>query len=80
MGIEAASVFSAFPHVRLSPERIKVYQERLDSLLDDLLAETPDPQGQVYGLVFAMFLAPGYAQKTTTSPVAETPLELAEQE
>ena len=72
MGEDASSMCSAFPHVRLSPERAKVYQERLDALLDDLLAETPDPNGQVYGLVFSLFLAPAYVQNTKTSPVAET--------
>ena len=75
MGEDASSMCSAFPHVRLSPERAKVYQERLDALLDDLLAETPDPNGQVYGLVFSLFLAPAYVQNTKTSPVAETPEE-----
>ena len=78
MGEETASVHCSFPHVRLSAERVKVYQERLSTLLDDILAEAPDPQGQVYGLVFAMFLAPDYAQKITTSPVADTPPEAAE--
>jgi len=78
MGEDASSMCSAFPHVRLSPERAKVYQERLSVLLDDLLAETPDPNGQVYGLVFSLFLAPAYAQNTKTSPVAETPEELME--
>jgi DNA-binding transcriptional ArsR family regulator len=78
MGEDASSMCSAFPHVRLSSERAKVYQERLDALLDDLLAETPDPNGQVYGLVFSLFLAPAYVQNTKTSPVAETPEELME--
>lgn len=78
MSEETASVHCSFPHVRLSAERVKVYQERLATLLDDLLAEAPDPQGQVYGLVLAMFLAPDYAQKTTTSPVADTSSETAE--
>lgn len=78
MGEETASVHCSFPHVRLSAERVKVYQERLATLLDDLLAEAPDPQGQVYGLVFSMFLAPDYAQKITTSPVDDTPPEAAE--
>jgi DNA-binding transcriptional ArsR family regulator len=78
MGEEASSMCSAFPHVRLSPERAKVYQERLSALLDDLLAETPDPNGQVYGLVFSLFLAPAYAQNTKTSPVPETPQEPTE--
>src|SRR5947209_10809260 len=78
MGEDASSMCSAFPHVRLSLERAKVYQERLSALLDDLLVETPDPNGQVYGLVFSLFLAPAYAQSIKTSPVAETSEEPTE--
>lgn len=52
----------AFPHVRLSPARARVYAERLESILDDLLHEPPDPNGQVYGLCYAMFVAPAYLQ------------------
>jgi hypothetical protein len=77
-GEDASSMCCAFPHVRLSPEHVKVYQERLSTLLDDLLAQTPDPNGQVYGLVFSLFLAPAYAQSTKTSPVPETSEEPTE--
>jgi DNA-binding transcriptional ArsR family regulator len=52
----------AFPHARLSPERLKVYEERLARLLEDFLGEPNDPKGQVYGLSFALFLAPPYLQ------------------
>jgi DNA-binding transcriptional ArsR family regulator len=51
-----------FPHIRLSPERARVYSERLEGLLDDILHETPDPDGEVYGIFLAMFKAPAYMQ------------------
>ena len=57
---------SSFPHVRLSPERAHMYRQRLADLLDDLLAEPVDPQGQVYGIFTAMFLAPAYLQDAKT--------------
>jgi DNA-binding transcriptional ArsR family regulator len=52
----------AFPHVRISEERARDYQERLEGLLQDLLHEPVDPHGRVYGLVYHMFLAPPYLQ------------------
>ncbi len=55
---------SGYPRVRLSPEKVLAYQERLSALIDDFVAESPDPAGQVYGLVGAMFLAPPYLQPT----------------
>jgi DNA-binding transcriptional ArsR family regulator len=58
----------AFPHVRISAERAQVYQERLEGLLADLLHEPVDPHGQVYGLVYQMFLAPPYLQDAPASP------------
>lgn len=66
-GESAESVLeTSFPHVRLSPERARAYQERLSALLDDLLAEPVDPAGRVYGLFTAMFLAPPYLQDAPT--------------
>ena len=52
----------AFPHVRLSPERAKIYYERLEALVDDVLSEPYDPDGEVYGILVAMFKSPRYAQ------------------
>lgn len=67
--IEAVSAYgdtapceSAFPHVRISDARAQMYQERLEDLLNDLLAEPVDSTGRVYGIVFEMFLAPPYLQ------------------
>jgi DNA-binding transcriptional ArsR family regulator len=57
----------AFPHVRLSPERARFYSERLQALIDDILHETPDPNGKVYGIFVAMFMSPGYMQGSSAS-------------
>lgn len=59
---ESACLSTGFPHVRLSPERARVYQERLEALVNDLINEPPDPDGQVYGLSFLLFLAPSTFQ------------------
>src|SRR5262245_12712739 len=40
---------NAFPHVRLSPERAKAYNERIQALVEDILREPYDPIGDVYG-------------------------------
>ena len=53
---------SSFPHIRLSPERARYYFERMHTLIDDILRETPDPDGKVYGILASMFLAPNYMQ------------------
>lgn len=64
---------SAFPHARLSPERVQVYKERLDALIEDFLREAPDPEGQVYGLLVSMFMSPPYMQgPATVFPAQET--------
>ena len=58
----------SFPHVRLSPERARHYAERLDALLDDLLHEKVDPDGNVYGIIIGMFKSPPYMQGSATPP------------
>ncbi len=57
---------SSFPHARLSPERAKVYKERLDGIAEDFLREVPDPDGQIYGLLISMFKSPNYMQGSPT--------------
>lgn len=57
----------SFPHVRLSPERASYYAERLRALVDDVLNETPDPDGKVYGIFVAMFMSPPYMQSSSTT-------------
>lgn len=55
----------SFPHIRLSAERARFYYERLEALVDDILHETPDPDGEVYGILISMFKAPAYLQGPT---------------
>jgi DNA-binding transcriptional ArsR family regulator len=57
----------SFPHIRLSPERARYYSERLRVLVDDVLNETPDPDGKVYGIFVAMFMSPPYMQGSNTT-------------
>ncbi len=59
---DGALAYIAFPHARLSTKRAKVYTVRLQKLVDDLLSETPDPNGTVYGLSVALFASPVYLQ------------------
>src|SRR6266699_41269 len=63
---------AGFPHVRLSPERVKYFSERLQSLVDDVLSEASDPNGKVYGILVSMFMSPNYIQ----GPAVFLPLEL----
>ena len=69
---EDAYCTEGFPHIRLSPERAKFYSERLQALVDDILSETPDPNGKVYGILVAMFMAPAYMQGPSTAIPSET--------
>ena len=61
-----------FPHIRLSPERAQAYSERLQALVEDVLLETPDPDGEVYGIVVGMFKSPAYMQGPSTSLPSES--------
>lgn len=51
-----------FLHPRLSRERAEKLKERLDALVEDVLSEPPDPEGEVYGLYIALFKSPDYLQ------------------
>ena len=66
-GGEDALLYDGFPRIRLSPERAQAYSERLEALVDDILHEKPDPDGKVYGIFVAMFVAPPYLQASGTS-------------
>lgn len=59
---ENAVLSSGLPHVRLSRERAEIFMGRLNDLLDELLEEKADPDGQVYTLCTAFFKAPPYLQ------------------
>ena len=65
--------FSGFPHARLSRERALAYRERLDALLEEFIAERPDPEGQVYGLALGLFQAPPFMQRVDGPPVERAP-------
>lgn len=51
-----------FPHIRLSPERAAKYRTRFEALIEELVAEPNDPNGQLYGFGIAVFLSPDYLQ------------------
>jgi DNA-binding transcriptional ArsR family regulator len=63
---------SGFPHARIAPERARHYQERLDALMEEFIAEPFDPNGEVYGLGAALFVAPGYLQHVPDADSTET--------
>ncbi|MBF6589427.1 MAG: winged helix-turn-helix transcriptional regulator [Ktedonobacterales bacterium] len=80
---EDAECASGFPHVRLSPERARVYRERLDTIVEDLLNEPSVVGDQVYGLCFTLFVAPAYVQPSppkSATPETRAPSERAEGE
>ena len=62
---------ASFPHVRLSSERAAYYSKRIQTLVDDILHETPDPEGKVYGVLVTMFMSPAYMQGLTVLPTIE---------
>jgi DNA-binding transcriptional ArsR family regulator len=66
---EGLSVCTGFPHARLSPERAAYFQRKMDELQEEMIQETPDQSGDVYGFYGAFFLSPRYMQQvdSTTS-------------
>ena len=63
---------NGFPHIRLSSERAQVYSERLKAIIEDVLHETPDPDGEVYGIFLTIFKAPAYMQGPGTTRPSES--------
>ncbi len=57
---EDTTVYSGFPHARLSKERADEFSARLQNLADEFLQEPDDPEGEVYGLSIALFKAPAW--------------------
>jgi DNA-binding transcriptional ArsR family regulator len=51
-----------FMHPRLTPERAQMYKHRLDAIMEDMLHEIPDPEGEVYSIYISMFRSPDYLQ------------------
>jgi hypothetical protein len=78
-GGEDALLYDGFPRVRLSPERAQAYSERLQALVDDILHEKPDPDGKVYGIFVAMFVAPPYLQGSGTSTPTSPEITLSDE-
>lgn len=60
----------AFPHVRLTLERMTEYQKRFNALLDEMIEEPPDLSGEVYGVFFGIFKSPPYMQ--VSGPAEDT--------
>lgn len=58
-----AGLLTAFPHLRMTEQRLEEFHARLDALVDEFVAGPPDDEGQVYGLSVAFFVAPGYMQR-----------------
>jgi DNA-binding transcriptional ArsR family regulator len=69
---ENAEIEGGFPHVRLSPERVRVYAERLHGIVEDLLSESSQPTDPVYAVSFCLFLAPTYVQPTASKVPPES--------
>lgn len=63
---------SWFPHKRLLPERMAVYHQRIQQLVEDFLRETPDPNGRMYSLIISVFRSPAYLQ-TPIEPTSGDP-------
>jgi DNA-binding transcriptional ArsR family regulator len=59
---EARTLEVSFPRARLSPACANVYQERLGALVEELLQEPPDPDGEVYSCLVVLFRSPNYLQ------------------
>ena len=53
---------TAFPHARLTPQRVAYYERRLMELVDDFIAEPAEDGAMVYSLSIAFFQAPSYLQ------------------
>jgi DNA-binding transcriptional ArsR family regulator len=72
-GAEARTLGVSFPRMRLSPARAQVYQERLAALVEELLQEPPEPEGEVYSCLVALFRSPNYLQSDShlSSPARE---------
>jgi DNA-binding transcriptional ArsR family regulator len=63
-----------FPHKRLAPERMAVYHQRLNQLVEDFLREQPNPDGVMYSLIISVFRSPTYLQTPIeTSPADAEP-------
>ena len=58
---------TGFPHARLSRERALEFDKRLRALVEEFATAESEPDGQVYAMATAFFLAPPYFQSGTES-------------
>ena len=66
---------TAFPHARLTPERVAYYERRLMELVDEFIAEPASEEskgGVVYSLSVAFFQAPSYLQDIHDGPTSDS--------
>jgi DNA-binding transcriptional ArsR family regulator len=68
---EEALLDAWFPHKRLAHERMRLYRQRIEQLVDEFLRETPDPSGEVFSLFITSFRAPSYAQPPRAASPAD---------
>ena len=61
-----------FPHARLSSERARYYYARIGELIEEVLNEPPDLDGEVYGIFMAIFKSPQYMQGPATASPSES--------
>jgi DNA-binding transcriptional ArsR family regulator len=55
-------ITGATPRARMTSERAQAFEERLAALVYEFLREPPDPEGQVYTMSIALFVAPAALQ------------------
>lgn len=63
------------PRTRLSAERVRYYEDRVEALIDEFLHESITSDGEVYTLSLALFKAPPYQQNMTFSETDTLPSE-----
>lgn len=71
---------SSVPRARFSFEQAQIYRQRVQKLVKDFLHETPDPQGDIYELSIALFMAPAYLQEKLHSSEVDASTNEGEEE
>jgi DNA-binding transcriptional ArsR family regulator len=65
--LRSTCLHAGFPHARISPERAAYYRDRLDALVEEMIAEPHEPAGEVYGMCLTLFRSPDYMQTAASS-------------
>ena len=55
---DCAVLATGLPHARLSASQVAAFSQRLNALIDEFISAPTAPDGQVYGLAVALYLAP----------------------